>query len=71
MSPETLAKLDTMARLLIVLGCLMIIIGESVGIVPIVVGVPWIVAGLFGWGRPKIVPRGRTPSPLAEPEQPD
>lgn len=56
MTPETLSKLDTTARLLIVLGILMILIGESVGILPIVVGVPWIVAGLMGWGRPKIEP---------------
>ncbi len=62
MTPETLSKLDTTARLLIVLGILMILIGESVGILPIVVGVPWIVAGLMGWGRPKIDPyRGPKP----------
>ena len=62
MSPETLAKLDTTARLLIVLGILLILTGKSVGILPVVVGVPWIVAGLMGWGRTKIDPyRGPKP----------
>lgn len=72
MSPGTLSKLDTTARLLIVLGILLILTGESIGILPIVVGVPWIVAGLMGWGRPKIDPyRGPTPKAGPTPSETD
>lgn len=63
MTPETLAKLDTIARLLIVFGCLLIIVGESIGVLPIAIGVPWIVAGLMGWGRPRMEPLGRQGPP--------
>ncbi len=66
MTPETLGKLDNTARLLIVFGCLLIVLGEAIGILPIAVGVPWIVAGLFGWGRPRMKPLGGQGLPPTE-----